>query len=239
MRFCRNIIPVFISILFISSLLYASGDVRLGGGAATGRGTDPVYFDDDSLIHTPVPTPTAIYNVTKYEKQAWDRLSMTKNLIERCETDLTRYEKFMRKEFMSDLNEMMDVASRIHTYAVLHRRDQVEHAWSEKVRNAENTLAICEEYVDEFNEDYREMKRNQKKAIALVKKYKKKRKIQRPAEMEQLYQLNKEQMFYVKKRIDYFTKLYNNYVASFKKMIRDKEQKVAKLLKDHYDLHKP
>lgn len=211
------------------------GGIRLGGDF--GKGTDPVLFDDETLVSTPVPTVTPDIKLEKQEKQAWNDIRNTRDLLARCKTDLVRYEKYMRKEFMSNLNEMQKVVSSIHTYAVLYKRDEVEHAWSHAAEKGQRTLATCEEYADEFNENYVDMVKNQKKVMKLLTKSAKM--IQQPDQIRREWETNRERMFWTKKKIDYFNGLFLDYVRKYNRAIDDKERKVEKLLKEHYELHKP
>ena len=211
------------------------GGMRLGGNY--GKGTDAIHFDDNSLIATPVPSSTPIYKVTKQETELWTNIKDTKDLLYRCRTDLKRYEKFMRKEVMKDINNLKKAISSMHTYALLNKRDVVEHIWNENDIKAQNTLALCEEYKNEFHENYAQMVINQKKIEDSLKKYRDV--IQNPEQIEKEYELNKKDMFFTKKKIDYFTLLYEDYVSKYNQTVAEKEKKVEKLLAEHYDLHKP
>jgi len=237
MRFARVSFAVIISVIFAAVLLYAE-DIRLGG-SATGEGTDPVHFDDDSLVHTPVPTATPIIKLTKTEIAAWENTRNTRDLIIRCKKDLKRYENFMRDAFMKDLNVLMAEISKMHTYAVLHKRDVVEHRWAEAVKDAKHTLALCEEHLSEFKEDYSQMKKNQKKVKKVLDNKRLVKKIQRPWEIEKEYELNERDMFFVNKSISYFERIYDEYVSKFRNTVSLKNNKVEKLLKEHGDLQKP
>jgi hypothetical protein len=212
-----------------------SAGMRLGG--EYGKGTEPVFFNDESLVSTPVPTITPVFTIKTPEKQAWEIVRNTKDLLIRCRTDLKRYEKSMRKEFMSNLNEMEKAISMLHTYALLHKRDEVEYVWAQSAGKAERTLAQCEDWADEFNENYRQMQKNQKKTERLLDK--KSRLIQQPDQIEKEYSANKEDMFYTKKKIDYFNNLFHEYVAKYNKAVDEKEKLTGKLLQEHYELHKP
>lgn len=211
------------------------GEMRLGGNY--GKGTDALHFDDDSLIATPVPSVTPIYKVTKQEIDLWNNIKDTKDLLYRCRTDLKRYERFMRKEFMNDINNLKKAISSMHTYALLNKRDVVEHIWNENLVKIQNTLALCEEYKNEFQENYIQMVKYQKNIENGLKKYKDV--IQNPGQIEKEYELNKKDLFFIKKKIDYFTLLYEDYVSKYNQTVAEKEKKVEKLLAEHYDLHKP
>jgi hypothetical protein len=209
--------------------------MRLGGNY--GKGTDAILFDDNSLIATPVPTPTPKYKFTKQEAELWDSIRDTKDLLYRCRVDLKRYEKFMRKELLNDINNLKNAISSMHTYAVLYKRDVVEHVWNENFVKAQNTLALCEEYKNEFQENYTQMQANQKKVEIGMQQYKDI--IQNPEQLQKEYELNKKDMFFIKKKIDYFTQLYEKYASLFNQTVEEKEKKVQKLLAEHYELHKP
>jgi hypothetical protein len=212
-----------------------SGGIRLGGDF--GKGTNPVMFDDESLVSTPVPTMTPDIKLEKQEKQAWNDIRNTRDLLKRCQTDLVRYEKFMRKEFMSNLNQMQKSISTIHTYALLYKRDEVEYIWGNAASKGEQTLATCEEYANEFNENYEQMIKNQKSVMKLLSKSSSK--IQQPGEVRREWEENKKQMFWTKKKIDYFNGLFLDYVAKYNRVIDEKDRLVEKMLSEHKELHKP
>jgi len=211
------------------------GNVSLGG--IKGPGTDPDVFNDNSLIYTPVPTVTPIYTIKTPDIEAWGRLSDTKSLLNRCKKDLVRYDKAFRNDFMNSLNGMGKVVASIHTEALLDKRDQVESAWEDSIDPVEHSLALAEEWNNEFNEDYKQMEKNQKRVTELLKKFS--AKIQNTAEVKIKFEQNKEEMFFVRKDIDSFDSLFKSYVEKYQAMIRTKEQKVDKLLNDHYELYKP
>lgn len=212
-----------------------TGGMRLGG--EYGKGTEPVFFNDESLVSTPVPTMTPIFTIKTPEKQAWENIRNTKDLLIRCRTDLGRYEKSMRKDFMANLNDMQKVISSIHTYALLHKRDEVEYVWGQAADKGARTLAQCEDWADEFNENYAQMVKNQKKTQRLLDK--KSRLIQQPDQLLDMYNANDRDMFFTKKKIDYFNGLFHEYVADYNKTIDEKEKLTGKLLQEHYELHKP
>jgi hypothetical protein len=257
----KNIMTLFILIIFLLSFPYFSfaaeggetkdkpevnygdeitapeamgGEMRIGG--QYGKGTDAV-FDDNSLIATPVPTPTPIIKMTKQEIRLWENIKDTKDLLYRCRVDLERYEKFMRKDVMNDINNLKQVISSMHTYALLNKRDVIEHLWNENFTKAQNTLALCEEYKNEFQENYVQMESNQKEIEKGLAKYSDL--ILNPEEIRKEYELNKKDMFFIKKKIDYFSMLYEDYVSKFNQTVAEKEKKVEKLLAEHYELHKP
>jgi hypothetical protein len=211
------------------------GNVSLGG--IKGPGTDPDVFDDNSLIYTPVPTVTPIYTIKTPDIEAWGRLSDTKSLLNRCKKDLVRYDKSFRNDFISSLNGMGKVVASIHTEALLDKRDQVESAWENSIDPAEHSLALAEEWNNEFNEDYKQMEKNQKRVTDLLRKFS--AKIQNTTEVKSKFEQNKEEMFFVRKDIDSFGSLFKSYVEKYQAMIRTKEEKVDKLLNDHYELYKP
>ena len=212
------------------------GGVGIMGGNF-GKGTDAVFFNDESLVSTPVPTVTPAIRIEKPEIKAWDNIRNTRDLIKRCTTDLPRYEKFMRKEFMSNLNEMQKVITTLHTYALLYKRDEVEYVWGNAAKKGEKTLATCEEFASEFNENYDQMIKNQKAVMKLLSKAS--AKIQQPDQVRQEWENNREQMFWAKKKIDYFNSLFVDYVAKYNKAIDEKDKLVEKLLTEHRELHKP
>jgi hypothetical protein len=211
------------------------GGMRLGGNF--GKGTDAILFDDNTLVSTPVPTVTPIYKFTKEQTELWSAIRDTKDLLARCRVDLKRYEKFMRKEVMNDINNLKKAISSMHTYALLNKRDVVEHIWNENLTKAQNTIALCEEYKNEFQENYIQMEKNQK--FVEIGLQKNKNLIQNPEQLVKEYELNKKDMFFIKKKIDYFTLLYEDYVSKFNQTVAEKEKKVEKLLAEHYELHKP
>ncbi|MGD0566371.1 MAG: hypothetical protein ABSA34_03460 [Candidatus Goldiibacteriota bacterium] len=211
------------------------GNVSLGG--IKGPGTDAASFDDNSLIYTPVPTVTPIFTVKTPDIEAWRRLSDTKSLLNRCKKDLARYDKAFRADFMKALNGMGAVVASIHTEALLDKRDQVENAWENSIDPTEHSLALAEEWNGEFNEDYKQMEKNQKRVTELLKKFSSK--IQNPAEVKEKFEQNKEEMFFVRKDIDSFGGLFKSYTEKYQAMIKTKEEKVDKLLNDHYELYKP
>jgi hypothetical protein len=211
------------------------GQVSLG--AVKGPGTEAKIFDDNSLLYTPVPTVTPVFSVKTPEKEAWSKLVDTKALLNRCNKDLPRYEKTFRKDFMENLNNMGRVIGKMHTEALLDKRDQVEFDWENQVDKTEHSLALAEEWANEFNEDYSAMIKNQSRVQALLKAYSSK--IQQPKEVELKYNHNDEEMFYTKKKIDNFNLLFHSYVAKYRDMVKTKEDRVNKLLNDHYELYKP
>jgi hypothetical protein len=211
------------------------GPVSLG--VVKGPGTEANIFDDNSLIYTPVPTVTPVFTIKTPEIEAWGLLVDTKSLLNRCAKDTKRYTKTFKKDFMEGYNDMGQVVSRIHTEALLDKRDQVELDWENQVDKAEHSLALAEEWGTEFNEDYKAMVKNQARVKVLLKRFSKK--IQRTNEVELKYGYNDEEMFYIRKDIDKFNELFKNYVFKYQAMIKTKEDKVNKLLNDHYELYKP
>ncbi len=211
------------------------GGIRLGGDY--GKGTDPIHFNDQSLISTPVPTATPDIAFENQEKKAWDLVRNTRDLLIRCRTDLSRYEKSFRKEFNNNLNKMQKAVASLHTYAVLHNRDVVEMVWSEAADAALRTLSIAEEHSSEFYEDYSQMEKNQEEALNVLRKSK--ASIQQPVEIEKEIERNKKEMFFVKKKIDYFDSLFRDYAAKYNKTVDEREKRVAQLIKQHEDLHRP
>ncbi len=230
---------LFLNLFIILILIPVFADIRIGGGGATGEGTDPVHFKDETLMYTPVPTATPIVKVTGTEIRAWENIRETRHLILRCRTDLRRYENFMREGFMDNVNKMGDVISKIHTYAAVYKRDQIEYAWENAMKKTRHTLALCEEFLSEFREDYDSIVKNQRKTRKILDSPQKKKLIQRPWEMEKEYELAKEDMFFVKKKIDYFAKLYRQYEKRYEAVIEMKNKKIAKLLREHRELHRP
>ena len=211
------------------------GPVSLG--VVKGPGTEANIFDDDSLIYTPVPTVTPVYSIKTPEKEAWNLLVDTKSLINRCNKDTKRYNISFRKDFMESYNAMGAVVGRMHTQALLDKRDQVEYDWENQVDKAEHSLALAEEWANEFNDDYKLMVKNQSRVEELLKRFREK--IQRTNEVELKYRHNDEQMYYVKKEIDKFNELFHTYVFKYQEMLKTKEDRINKLLNDHYELYKP
>jgi uncharacterized protein YdcH (DUF465 family) len=211
------------------------GGIKLGG--EYGKGTEPMHFDDNTLIATPVPTVTPIIKVANPEKKAWEDVRNTRDLIKRCETDLPRYEKFMRREFMSNLNEMQVAITTIHTYALLHKRDEVEYVWGQAAGKGEKTLATCEDWVAEFRENLDSMNKNQYRVDRIVREHAKV--IQQPGQIMKEWEVNKREMFWAKKKIDYFENLFEQYVSKYNQAIKEKDALVEKLLSEHQELHKP
>ncbi len=211
------------------------GPVTLG--VVKGPGTEANIFDDNSLIYTPVPTVTPVFTIKTPEKEAWRLLTDTKSMLNRCQKYTKIYNNTFRKDFMESYNDMGDVVGRIHTEALLDKRDQVEMDWENQVDKAEHSLALAEEWANEFNDDYKSMVKNQSRVQELLKKFSPK--IQRTDEVELKYKHNDEEMFYTKKDIDKFNELFKTYVIKYQEMVKTKEDKVNKLLNDHYELYKP
>ncbi|HDQ25783.1 MAG TPA: hypothetical protein ENN43_03435 [bacterium] len=213
-----------------------TGEIRLGG--KYGKGTDPVHFKDETLMHPPTPVPTVIYKVTKEEARAWDSLRNTRDLIVRCRTDLRRYENFAVKEFSSDLKGMSDAISSFHTYALLYKRDAVETVWEERREKAAHTLALLDEFNAEFKENYRDMRKNQEAVERIVKGAEPKDRIQRPDEVRRTLKENDKEIHFIKKNIDHFDSLVKRYRARYNTMIQKKNQVTEKLLREHRELHR-
>lgn len=211
------------------------GPVSLG--SVKGPGTEANIFDDDSLIYTPVPTATPVFSVKTPEIEAWNLLVDTKSLLLKDTKETKEYNTAFRKDFMKSYNAMGTVVGKIHTEALLDKRDQVEYDWENQVDKAEHFLALAEEWANEFNDDYKVMVKNQARVQMLLKKFREK--IQRTNEVELKYKHNDEEMFYIKIEIDKFNELFKNYVFKYQAMIKTKEDKVNKLLNDHYELYKP
>ncbi len=211
------------------------GQVNLGG--AKGPGTEAVHFDDESLISTPVPTSTPNYSFKTPEIEVWQALTDTKSMINRSKKDLVRYEATFRKDFMKSLNEMGSVVASMHTEGLVDKRDQVEFAWEEKVDGAEHSLALAEEWNNEFKEEYKLMGKNQRRVEELLRKFR--LKIMRTDEVMKKHESNKEEMFFLKKDLDKFNNLFESYVQKYQDMVRTKDERVNKLLNDHYELYKP
>ncbi|MEI7542475.1 MAG: hypothetical protein WCJ94_04415 [bacterium] len=209
----------------------------LSMGMVKGPGTEAAVFNDDSLIHTPVPTFTPIYSVKTPEKEVWNLLGDTKSIIIKDNKETKNYNAAFRKNFMNNYNEMGKVVGKLHTQALLDKRDQVEYEWEGTVDKTEQTLALAEEWANEFNEDYKIAEKNQARVEQLLKKYSDQ--IQRTNEVELKYKHNDEDMFYLKKQIDKFNELFKTYVFKYQEMIKAKEDKVNKLLNEHYELYKP
>ena len=81
------------------------------------------------------------------------------------------------------------------------------------------------------------MIKNQSRVQELLKRFR--AKIQQPAEVEKKYEANKEDMFWLHKDIVKFGGLFDSYVDKYQKMVQTKDEKVNKLLDEHYELYKP
>ena len=96
----------------------------LSMGMVKGPGTEAAVFNDDSLIHTPVPTFTPIYSVKTPEKEVWNLLGDTKSIIIKDNKETKNYNAAFRKNFMNNYNEMGKVVGKLHTQALLDKRDR-------------------------------------------------------------------------------------------------------------------
>lgn len=212
------------------------GEIRLGG-RSFGAGTEAKFFDDNLLISTPTPIATPIYKVSKEENEAWTLTRDTRDLIIRCRKDLRRYENFMRENFNKDYNKLSSAITSMHTYALLYKRDRVEHEWSGLVDETEKNLMTYEEFAAEFQRDVKEMDAKLKRAKELLDKSSSK--MQKPLEIRREYDLNKEDTYFIKKGVEYFTNLYHQYFDRYEEITSKREARVDKLLREHRELHRP
>ena len=132
---------------------------------------------------------------------------------------------------------MGKVISTIHTAASIYERDKIEYVWSETIKNPVRNLQIVKEYVNEFNEDFKTMVKNQNKVKHIIKKESKG--IQKIDEVNKAYDDNQSDMKEIHKKIVYFESLDNNYEILYAKKVKEKEAKIDKLLTDNKELHKP
>jgi hypothetical protein len=211
------------------------GEAKIGG--AKGPGTEPIYFNDESLIKEPEPTATAITVTSKNEIDVWHMLEDSKALLLRCTIDTKRYGAQLRKNMDGSLLEMGNSIASMHTYAVLHDRDKVETVWTAAADKAQLTLERARLQVDEFHQDYYLMQKDQlivKKLLAKADNG-----IQRPAEASSQFESNQKELFFAEKKIVKFTDFFNDYVRQFNEMAAKKEDKVTTLIKEHEELHRP
>ncbi|HPI04254.1 MAG TPA: hypothetical protein PLB12_08460 [Candidatus Goldiibacteriota bacterium] len=213
-----------------------NGDVKIGG-SAEGPGTDPVIFDDATLITTPVATPTIIVVFDKKDVNVWKYLTDVKMYLFRIKTDSKRYDAQLRSKMDKHLLDMGKSIASMHTYAALHERDKVETQWAKSADKAEYTLQYARLQVDEFHEDYYEIENNMKAVEKILKNNPEI--IQRPDEARARYEQNKKEMFFAQKNVMKFTDLFNSYVRQFNEMAQKKEYKIDKLLREHEELHTP
>ncbi|HDT14599.1 MAG TPA: hypothetical protein ENN55_00135 [Firmicutes bacterium] len=211
------------------------GDVRLG--RAQGPGTEAVYFDDNSLIMDPEPTATPVYEFSNPQKRAWDLVVDTKNLIVRINTDRTRYEKTLRSKMDKQLFRLQQSIASMHTRALLYDRNKVEYVWEKEAVTALDVMDVAHMQTAEFHRDYREAERKHKEAERLLKNHRDI--IQKPEEIEQKLEMNAKELYFAKKEVDRFTTLYNRFVEQFNHISKQKEEHIAKTLKEHFDLHRP
>jgi hypothetical protein len=223
---------------FLAFTLMASGGH--GGGSTekrVGKGTDPIHFDDKTLMYTPTPVPTAIIKQSKEEIDTFDYLRETKSIIEKTQVNLVRYEKLIRKEMDSNLLTMKKLIAEMHITGLLHDRDKIEHKWAAAVSETEDTLLLGEGFVEEFNADIKVADSYQKKMLRLLEK--KPGAFQLPKEAEQRFDMNKKELFFMEKKVHKFNKFYETYKYHFNKTLTEKEAKIRKLIGDHEELHKP
>lgn len=212
------------------------GEIRLGG-KSYGAGTEAKFFDDNLLISTPTPISTPIYSVSKEENEAWTLTRDARDLIIRCRKDLRRYENFMRDNFNKDYNKLSSAITSIHTYALLYKRDRVEHEWSNLVDETEKNLMTYEEFAAEFQRDVKEMEAKINRTKTLLDKSSSK--MQKPDQIRREYDLNKEDAYFIKKGVEYFTNLYHQYFDRYEEITTKREARVDKLLNEHRELHRP
>ncbi len=261
MRFLRLFISAVMIIILASSLVFSASAPSGGGGQAAapaeaasegsesgggeirlgsrsyGPGTEAKFFDDILLIATPTPVATPVYKFSKEENEAWTLIRDVRDLIIRCRKDLRRYENMMRDGFNKDYNNLADAIAGLHTYALLYKRDRIEHVWSERVDAAEKNLMIYEEFAAEFDRDVKEMEKKLNRNKQLLDKNSSK--MHNPVEVRREYELNKQDAYFVKKGVEYFTKLFEQYFDSYEEITAKREARVEKLLKDHRELHRP
>jgi hypothetical protein len=214
----------------------SNGEVKIGG-AAEGPGTEAVFFDDASLVTTPVPTATMIVVFNKKDVSAWQYLTDVKTYLFRINTDSKRYEAQLRSKMDGLLLDMGKSIASVHTYAAIHERDKVETKWAKYADKAEYTLQHARLQVDEFHEDYYEIENGMKIVEKILKENPET--IQRLDEAQDRYNKNKKEMFFAQKKVVKFTDLFNSYVRQFNEMAEKKEYKVKKLITEHEELHRP
>ena len=212
------------------------GEIRLGG-RSFGAGTEAKFFDDNLLISTPTPISTPIYKVSKEENEAWTLTRDVRDLIIRCRKDLRRNENTMRQTFNKDYNNLASAITKMHTFALLYRRDRVEHEWSNMVDETEKNLMTYEEFAAEFQRDVKEMEQKLSRTKQLLDKSSSK--MQKPGEIRREYDLNKEDAYFIKKGVEYFTSLYEQYFDRYEDITSKREARVDKLLSEHSELHRP
>ncbi len=207
------------------------------GNQASFSDNNKIPDQDDAYFFTPTVVVTPIYSLTPQEKKVWALLSSTKSYIDRINLDTKRYEKFLRENLDKNLMDLGKVISTIHTAASIYERDKVEYVWSETIKDPVRNLQIVKEYVNEFNEDFKTMGKNQKKVKRIIKKESKG--IQKIDEVKKAYNDNNEDIKEIHKKIIYFENLYNNYEILYAKKVKEKEAKINKLITDNKELHKP
>lgn len=258
MRFFRLFISVMLFGFAMSSLAFAaapqgeggdqpaqpaeSAPESQGGGIMLGSrsfgpGTEAKFFDDKLLIATPTPIATPIFRVSKEENEAWSLVRDVRDLIIRCRKDLRRYENMMREGFNKDYNNLASAVAGLHTYALLYKRDRIEHVWSERVDAAEKNLMTYEEFAAEFQRDVKEMEKKLERTKQLLDKSSSK--MQKPDQIRREYELNKQDAYFIKKGVEYFTKLFERYFDRYEEITAKREARVEKLLREHRELHRP
>jgi len=254
---------IITSLLLVSSLAFASGggggkkeapkggeaaegeSTEEGGGATApptlknvkGGGTEPVYFDDNTLIKDPTPIATPITKTSVNQVNVWDVVHDSKLLLIRVETDLPRYEKKMRETMDAKLLEMDKLTASMHTYAVLNERDKIETIWQQQAEETIREINVFRGQVDEMHEDYVSILENQEAAAKILKKGDSS--IQMLEEIKAKFEQNEKRLYFAKKGIDKFTDLFNRYIEQFNKVSERKEGKAAKLIEEHEELHRP
>ncbi|PKL91485.1 MAG: hypothetical protein CVV21_07830 [Candidatus Goldiibacteriota bacterium HGW-Goldbacteria-1] len=214
----------------------SNGEVKIGG-SAEGPGTEAVFFDDATLVTTPVPTATMIIVFHNKDVNIWQCLTDAKTYLWRINTDSKRYDAQLRTKMDGLLLDMGKSIASVHTYAALHERDKVETKWAKYADKAEYTLQHARLQVEEFHEDYYEIENNMKIVEKILKDNPEK--IQRLDEAQDRYNKNKKEMFFAQKKVVKFTDLFNSYVRQFNAMAEKKEYKIKKLITEHEELHTP
>ena len=113
----RPLLSIILVVFLFSLPIFAKDEAGDKNPAANkiGKGTEPVHFDDRTLMFTPTPSPTPIVKQSKEDIDSWYYLRETKSIIEKSKIDLIRYEKLIRKEMDSNLLSMKKVIASMHT----------------------------------------------------------------------------------------------------------------------------
>lgn len=233
----KPFILLLIAALMLCASMLIAEEEKNPAANKIGKGTDPVHFDDRTLMYTPTPTPTPIVKQSKEDIEAWYYLRETKSIIEKSQINLVRYEKLIRKEMDANLLSMKKLIAAMHTAGLLHDRDKIEYTWAAAVEDADNTLALGEGFIEEFKADRKVMDTYQKKVEKMLRTRQKN--VQIPSEAESKLDMNNKEIFFIKKKMDKFENMFANYKMHFDRAIAEKEAKVKTLIGDHEELHKP